>query len=79
MSWQEVWRASPAEADVLCGLLEAHGIPVTLLREGAGRAMGLMYGLFGETVLLVPPEHLAAARALCRAFQEGRIAPSDQG
>ncbi len=82
MSWIEVWRTSPAKADVLYGLLTANGIPVEQRREGAGRAIGLIYGPLGEVALLVPQEHADAAGALCRRFAAGEIPASeddDQG
>lgn len=71
MKWVEIWRSAPAEAEVLAGLLQAQGIPVERLQEGAGRAMGLIYGPLGNVVLLVPQQHAEAARALCRRFASG--------
>ena len=79
MNWTELTRTTPAQAEVLRGLLQAHGIPVEWLPGGAGQAMGMIYGPLGEVTLLVPQEHAAAARDLYRRFLDGSLPAADAG
>lgn len=55
-------------AQILRGLLEASGIPVQLLQEGAGAAYGLTVGPLGEVRVLVPPAYAGEARAIVSEF-----------
>lgn len=76
MTWIELVRTTPAQADVLRGLLQAQAIPVEVLPSGGGQAMGILYGPLGEVTLLVPQEYAAAARALYRRFLDGSLPPT---
>ena len=67
-------KVSPAEAEVLKGLLESQGIPVYIAREGAGRALGLVVGPLGLAQVLVPASRRSEARQVYQAFLEGRWA-----
>ncbi len=77
MTWQEVARfSSPIEAEIARGFLEAQGLTVNLVQEGAARALGLYVGPFGEISLLVPEEQAERARALLDALQRGEYQAS---
>jgi hypothetical protein len=63
--------AGQAEAALLISLLEANGIQVISLQEGAGQAYGLTVGILGEVELWVPARQQADAKALLRDYLEG--------
>ena len=63
--------AGMLQAELLRGLLEAEGISVVLLQEGAGRAMGLTVGTLGWVQMLVKPGDAPRARqALDEYYRE---------
>ena len=63
--------AGMLQAELLRGLLEAEGISVVLLQEGAGRAIGLTVGTLGRVQMLVKPEDAPRARqALDEYYRE---------
>jgi len=66
----------PAQANLVKSLLEAEGIPVMSVQEGAGAAYGLMIGPMGEVTILVPAIHAETARALL--MDAGVDEPSDE-
>jgi hypothetical protein len=66
--------SGPGEADIIQSVLEAEGIPCELSREGAGAAYGLTVGPLATVDVLVPEEHVAAARALLEAMDRGELA-----
>ncbi len=59
------------QAELLRGLLEAQGIPVTLIQEGAGRAYGINVGPLGEIQILVPSSHSQRARRVLADYNAG--------
>lgn len=63
--------AGQVEANLIKSLLEAHGIAVVSLQEGAGEAFGLMVGVLGKVELWVPAGKRAEAAALIRQLREG--------
>ncbi len=72
MTWQEIARfSSPIEAEIARGFLEAQGVTVRLVQEGAARVMGIYVGPFGEISLLVPEDQKEHARSLLEALERG--------
>jgi hypothetical protein len=61
------------QAELLRGLLEAQGIPVTLNQEGAGRAYGINVGSLGMVQIMVPSHHSAEARQVLDDYQSGKF------
>ena len=64
------------QAEIMRGLLEAQGIPVVLIQEGAGRAYGLTVGLMGLVQILAPSNlseraHQVLADYYAGVFEEG--------
>ncbi len=68
---------TPAEAEILQGLLEAQNIRVYLAREGAGRAIGLTVGPLGQAQLFVPAEQHQAALEIYEAYLRGDFAEQE--
>ena len=58
-------------AEIMRGLLEAQGIPVSLSQEGAGKVYGLTIGEFGRVEILVPSDYLAQARQVLVDLNNG--------
>ena len=58
-------------AEIMRGLLEAQGIPVSLSQEGAGKVYGLTIGEFGRVEILVPSDYLAQARQVLIDLNNG--------
>lgn len=72
MAWQECFRTPvEAEAHVVRGFLEAHGIPC-VLENGRFAAQPLTFGALGEVRLLVPGDWLPTAAAMIRRRIGGR-------
>jgi hypothetical protein len=71
--------ANPGQAVLIKSMLEAEGIPVMGVQEGAGAAYGLMVGPMGEVTLLVPAKYEAAARALVKAALDEGPAAEESG
>jgi len=67
------------EADPILAALRASGIPARTRGESAGRLYGLSLDGLGEVAILVPVEHLEAARALLAAGEEGQLAVESDG
>ncbi len=74
---QRVHQAgSLAEAYLLAGLLEGHGIAVRILNENAHGAMGEIPFVHTWPEVWVLDEHLVErARQLVRRFEQDRLAP----
>jgi hypothetical protein len=66
------------QAEILGGLLEAQGIPVSLSQEGAGRAIGLSVGPLGEVEILVPSDRLDEARAIMERYYRGEFEAAEE-
>jgi hypothetical protein len=60
--------AGMLQAELLRGLLEAEGISVMLLQEGAGKAIGLTVGPLGTVQMLVKPADAPRARQALDEF-----------
>ncbi len=72
MDWQEVAIFhDPIQAEIARGFLEAQGIPVRLLQEGAARALGVYLGAFGSIRLLVPEDLVETSRRLLGEMEAG--------
>ncbi len=72
MDWKEIAAFSdPIQAEIVRGFLEAQGVPVRLLQEGAARALGLYLGPFGEIRLMVPRHLERRARRLLEELARG--------
>lgn len=69
--------AGELQAELLRGLLEAQDIPVHLLQEGAGRAVGLTVGPLGEVEIMVPKRRLSLARSVLAQFYAGEYEEED--
>lgn len=65
------------EAEILRGLLEANGIPVWLLGESAGSAIGLGVGPLGQVDIRVPNEFEAQAREVLGEYFADRLVDQD--
>ncbi|HEX3054370.1 MAG TPA: DUF2007 domain-containing protein [Aggregatilineaceae bacterium] len=64
-TWYVVDRAPDmSNAEITAGLLRTAGIPVMLLREAAGTAIPVMFGLLGGVDVVVPEAYYAEALAL---------------
>ena len=61
------------EAEIIRGLLQAEGIPVTLSKEGAGQALGLQVGKMGEVQVLVPTENMDESRGIVDDYFTGKF------
>lgn len=57
------------EANLFKSYLEANGIPVMAVQEGAGAAYGITVGILGEVRLLVTKRWETRARELIEAMQ----------
>jgi len=69
MPWVELYRFHhPLEAELAKSYLEAHGIEVYLLQEGAARAIGIYIPPFGTIRLLVPESQRREAQQLLHDF-----------
>ena len=66
---------SPGElqSELLRGLLEAQGIPVRLVFEGAGRAYGIMVGPLGEVEIMVPESNAQDAKNVLARYEAGEF------
>lgn len=61
------------QAELLRGLFEAQGIPVTLNQEGAGRAYGIGVGALGQVQLLVPSDYAQEAYLILKRYYAGEF------
>lgn len=73
---QDEWKlleetAGMLQAELVRSVLEAQGIMVTLVQEGAGRAMGMTFGSMGAVQILVPASSLEAARQVLVDYNLG--------
>jgi hypothetical protein len=66
------------QAELLRGLLESQSIPAEVLKEGAGRAIGLTVGPLGESNLLVPADMLDQANAVLDDYYRGAYRVEDE-
>jgi len=72
--WEELDTVSgPFQAEVLRGLLEAQEIPVLLIQEGAGRAVGFTVGPLGEVQILVPSVEIDRAKIILDDYYSGKL------
>lgn len=78
--WEIVARVTgEIQAEILRGLLEAQGIPVTLNQEGAGRAYGINMGPMGEVQLMVPSRFVQDACQVLADYEAGLFeTPEDE-
>jgi hypothetical protein len=73
-TWQVVDEVSgELQAEILRGLLEAHGIEVWISQEGAGRVYQLGIGRLGKVQLLVPNHDSQRARELLDQYYAGEL------
>jgi hypothetical protein len=73
-SWEIVAEVyGEIQAELLRGLLEAQGIPVTLNQEGAGRAYGLNVGSLGMVQIMVPSHQSPEASQVLEDYQSGKF------
>jgi hypothetical protein len=73
-SWEIVAEVyGEIQAELLRGLLEAQGIPVTLNQEGAGRAYGINVGPLGMVQIMVPSHLGPEARQVLEDYQSGKF------
>ena len=71
-TWEVLTEVDGAlNAEILRGLLEAQGIPVSLSQEGAGKVYGLTIGEFGRVEILVPSGYLAQGRQVLVDLNNG--------
>lgn len=63
--------AGEFRAELLRGLLEAQGVQVQLLQEGASRAIGLTFGPLSEVEVYVPENQADDARDVIAQFEAG--------
>jgi DNA-directed RNA polymerase subunit RPC12/RpoP len=63
IKWVKFWETPGSlAAEVIAGRLKAEGIPAWVWQQGAGAAMGLVYGPMGRGHVMVPEEELDHAR-----------------
>lgn len=78
-SWEVLTEVDgELNAEIMRGLLEAQGIPVSLSQEGAGKVYGLTIGEFGRVDILVPSGYLAQARKVLDDLNRG-VFDTDDG
>ncbi len=71
-SWEVLTEVDgDLNAEIMRGLLEAQGIPVSLSQEGAGKVYGLTVGEFGRVEILVPSGYLAQAQSVLDDLNRG--------
>lgn len=66
------------QGSLIKSMLEAEGIPVMSIQEGAGVAHGLVVGPMGEVTLMVPAKYAQAARALLKAVAPDESEEEDE-
>jgi len=66
------------EAEILRGMMEAHGIPVMLSHESAMSAYSVGVGPLAQVEVLVPEAYLPQAEALLDDYISGRLETPDQ-
>ncbi len=59
------------QAELMRGLLEAQEIPVMLMQESAGRAIGIFISHLGEVEILVPKSKIQDARDVIAKYYSG--------
>ncbi len=65
IKWVKFWETSGSlSAEVVAGRLKAEGVPAWVWQQGAGAAMGLVYGPMGRGHVMVPEEQLEEARRI---------------
>ncbi len=65
IKWVKFWETSGSlSAEVIAGRLRSEGIPAWVWQQGAGAAMGLIYGPMGRGHVMVPEEQLERARQI---------------
>ncbi len=71
-SWEVLTEVDgELNAEIMRGLLEAQGIPVSLSQEGAGKVYGLTIGEFGRVEILVPSGYLVQAQMVLDDLNRG--------
>jgi len=65
--------SGPFHAELIRGLLEAQEIPVLLVQEGVGRAVGLTVGPLGDVQILVPSVEIDRAKKILDDYYKGRF------
>jgi hypothetical protein len=61
------------QAEILRGMLEAHGIETLLSQESAATIYGFGIGPMAEVEILVAPEQLDEARKLLDSYHAGTL------
>ena len=61
------------QAELMRGLLEAQGIPVLLMQESAGRAIGITNSPLGEVEILVSKSNIQDAREVIAKYYSGEF------
>jgi hypothetical protein len=70
--WEVILEvAGEVQAEIMRGLLEAQGIPVLLIQEGAGRAYGINIGPMGQVQILTHSSHSENARQVIKDYYAG--------
>ena len=68
---------SGVNAHILKSVLEAQGIPVVIVGEPLGAAIGELPIPFGQILVQVPPEHSTRARELAMEWDDGALEAGD--
>jgi hypothetical protein len=77
--WVIVTKVSgELQGELLRGLLQAQGIEVNLVQEGAARAIGITAGPLGEVEIMVPESQLQEAQDVIRRFRRGDFGKPDR-
>lgn len=77
-SWEVLTEVDgELNAEIMRGLLEAQGIPVSLSQEGAGKVYGLTIGEFGRVEILVPSGYLVEAHKVLDELNRGVFDTND--
>ena len=61
------------QAELMRGLLEAQGIPVLMMQESAGRAIGITNSPLGEVEILVSKSNIQDARDVIEKYYSGEF------
>ncbi len=59
------------QAELMRGLLEAQEIPVMLMQESAGKAIGITISQLGEVEIMVPKSKIQDARDVIAKYFSG--------
>ena len=65
-------------AEIIKAFLEAGEIPVEMIQESAGSALGLTIGQLGEVDILVPAQKAGEARLRLEEMERGKLETSNE-